>query len=145
MTRISRKLSFFKRNHYFIFGFFWLLMAFFYLLDAEWGEDKSVFEFVMSGAYLLVSILYFYSAYKQSGEKGEYIEWDENLLIYKQNLGKIHSYKIESLTNLTVAKNNLIIKARNGQGTMAPLKGYSEEDLQLLWAEFGNFNTVMLS
>ena len=140
MTRISRNLNFFQRNHYSIFGIFWLLMAGFYLLSSEWGEDRTTFEFFMSGAYLIISLLYFYQAYQNRGNKGEFIEWDSESIKYKAYQGKTHSYKIGKLMSLTVATNNLIIKAPNAQGTMAPLKGYAEEDIQKLRSSFDNFN-----
>jgi len=139
VTRISRDLSYFKRNHYSIFGVFWLLLAVFYLLSAEWDEPQEYFEFIISGAYLVVSGLYFYQAYQNQGNNGEYIEWDNECISYKPSQGRIHSYKIGKLISLTVATNNIIIKAPTAQGTMAPLKGYSEEDLQKLRSEFGNF------
>lgn len=136
MTRISRNLSFFRKNHYSIFGVFWLLLAVFYLLSAEWDEPQEYFEFIMFGAYLVVSGLYFYQAYQNRGNNGEFIEWNNECITYKPSQGRTHSYKIEKLISLTVAKNNLIIKAPNVKGTMAPLKGYSEEDLQKLRQSF---------
>lgn len=142
MTRISRDLSFFKRKYNSIFGCFWLLMAVFYLLSAEWDEDREYFEYIMAGAYFIVSGLHFYQAYQNRGNNGEYIEWDEETITYKPAEGKIHSYKIRKLISLTVASNNLIIKAPNAQGTMAPLKGYSDEEIEKLRTEFTNFNQL---
>ena len=100
-------------------------------------NDSPTFNWLMGVAYLLIGLGYFYNAFNNSGKKGEYIEWDEERLNYKQNMGKVYSYKLNSLIALTVTKNNLIIKAQNAQGTMAPLKGYSEEDLEKLRARFG--------
>ncbi|CAL67202.1 hypothetical protein [Christiangramia forsetii] len=90
----------------------------------------------MSGAYVIVSVLYFYQAYQNRGNNGEYIEWDSESIKYKPSQGKTHSYKIKKIISLTVATNNLIIKAPNSQGTMASLKGYVEEDLQKLRQSF---------
>lgn len=142
MTRISRNLSFFKRNYNSVFGLFWSLMAVFYLLSAEWDEGEENFSFIMAGGYFLIAAGYFYMAYQNRGNNGEYIEWDDEFIIYKPAQGKIHSYKSKKLIRLSVATNNLIIKAPNAQGTMAPLKGYSNEEIEKLRSSFGNFNSL---
>jgi len=142
MTRISRKLSFFKRNYYLIFGCFWLILPVFYLLSYVWYENQNNFNIIISGGYFIISALYFYQAHQNRGNNIEYIEWDEETITYKPAQGKIHSYKLKKLISLTVATNNLIIKAPNAQGTMAPLKGYSDEEIEKLRTEFANFNQL---
>lgn len=84
---------------------------------------------MIGGCYFFAGLGYFYQAFRNKGRKGEYIEWDQDFLAYKPNLGKLHRYPIRQLKGVTVAENNLIIKAPNAQGTMAPLKGYSENDI----------------
>lgn len=128
MTRISRKVSFFKRNHYLIFGCLWLFMSVTYYLSND-STERSTSDWLFSIGYFIIAGLYFFSAYKYREKRAEYIEWDDENLNYQQCLGKLHSYKIDNLISLTVAENNLVIKAPNAQGTMAPLKGYSEEDI----------------
>jgi len=142
MTRISRKLSFFRKNYYSLFGCFWMILAVFYLLSSEWDEGREYFDFIMAVAYFIVSGLYFYQAHQNRGNNGEYIEWDDEFIIYKPAQGKIHSYKLKKLIRLTVATNNLIIKAPNAQGTMAPLKGYSDEEIEKLRSSFDDFNSL---
>tara|TARA_B100000929_G_scaffold280507_1_gene258562 strand:+ start:216 stop:635 length:420 start_codon:yes stop_codon:yes gene_type:complete len=136
MTRISKDLSFFRKNYYSLFGGFWLILALFYFLSHDWDVNKNYFNIIMCIGYFIIAALYLYQAYQNRGNNGEYIEWDEESIIYKPSMGKTHSYKIQKLTNLTVATNNLIIKAPNARGTMAPLKGYSEEDIQKLRKSF---------
>lgn len=135
MTRISRKVSFFKRNHYLIFGCLWLFMSITYFLSND-AAERSTSEWLFSIGYLIIAVLYFFNAYKYRGKRAEYIEWDEQNLKYQQSMGKLYSYKIENLINLTVAENNLVIKAPNAQGTMASLKGYSEADILKLKTRF---------
>lgn len=129
MQRISRKLSFFRRNHHMIFGCLWISMAALYLLFSDWDDIQPTFEILIGFGYLIISILYFYQAYQNRGDLGEYIEWNEDILRFKPNLGKVQTFKLGNLIKLTVAENNFIIKAPNAQGTMAPLKGYSKEDI----------------
>lgn len=136
MTKISRKLSFFRKNYYSLFGCFWMVLALFYFLSHDWDKNQNYFNIIMSVGYLMISVLHFYQAYQNRGNNGEYIEWDHEFINYKPSMGKSYSYKIEKLINLTVATNNLIIKAPNARGTMAPLKGYSEEDIQKLRESF---------
>ena len=137
MVRIERKLNFFKRNFNLIFGVFWSAMGISYLLINLDENDSRLFNWLMGCGYLLIGLGYFYMSFKNGSKKGEYIEWNDEELNYKQNLGKLHSYKLNRLIDLTVAEHNLIIKAPNSKGTMAPLKGYSEDDLEKLRKRFG--------
>ena len=137
MYRIERKLSFFKRNFNVIFGVFWCIFSLSYLLINLTEKNSRTFYWFIGVGYLLIGLGYFYNAFKDGDNRGEYIEWDDERLNYKQNLGKIYSNKLNSLIAITVTKNNLIIKVQNSQGTLASLKGYSEEDLARLRARFG--------
>ncbi|GAA4319824.1 hypothetical protein GCM10023115_46510 [Pontixanthobacter gangjinensis] len=140
MTRINRKLGFFKRNYYSIFGSLWLALGIVYYLNKNYSEEKLLtFNFVISICYVILSMLYFYKAFGKPENNKEFIEWDDNVLNYKPIRGKIHSYKINDLINLKVSNSNLIIKAPDAKGTMAELNGYSETDLQKLESRFGSF------
>ena len=138
MTRIYKKLNFFKRNHNLIFGFLWLGVGITYFLNIIYSEEQKTFNLVMAVFYVILAALYFYQEFRSKENKGEYIEWDDDNLNYKIHLGKLHSYKISSLIKVVVSENNLIIKAPNSQGTMASLKNYSEEDLQKLRSRFAS-------
>ena len=138
MQRITRKLSFFRRNQFILFGIFWTLMSIFYLLSQILVEEDGTFNYFMSFGYLIIGLLYFYQNYRCGHKKGEFIEWNDTVLNYQQNFGKFYSFKLSSLINVTVTRENFIIKAQNAQGTMASLKGYSEEDIAKLRARFGN-------
>ncbi|WP_405198191.1 hypothetical protein [Christiangramia sp. LLG6405-1] len=139
MQRISRKLNFFRRNQFLLFGVFWTLMSIFYLVSQIIVEEDGTFNYFMSFGYLIIGLLYFYQNYRYGHKKGEFIEWNDTVLNYQQNFGKFYSFKLGSLINVTVTRNNLIIKAQNAQGTMASFKGYSEEDLAKLRARFDNY------
>ncbi|TRO65280.1 hypothetical protein [Christiangramia sabulilitoris] len=136
MQRINRKLGFFKRHHFTLFGFFWLVLGVFYFLLNLGGDESLSFNWIIGIAYLVVGLLYLFQAYRSRNKDAEYIEWNHEKLNYKPNMGKVHSYKLESLINITVSKNNLIIKAPGAQGTMAPLKGYSKDDISKLRGAF---------
>jgi len=138
MQRITRNLSFFRRNQYLLFGVFWTLMSIFYLLSHILAEVDGTFNYYMSFGYLIIGLLYFYQNYRYRHKKGEFIEWNDTVLNYQQNFGKFYSFKLNSLINITVTRENLIIKAQNAQGTMASLKGYSEEDIAKLRGKFDN-------
>ena len=138
MQRITRKLSFFRRNQFILFGIFWTLMSIFYLLSQILVEEDGTFNYFMSFGYLIIGLLYFYQNYRGGHKKGEFIEWNDTVLNYQQNFGKFYSFKLNSLINITVTRENLIIKAQNAQGTMASLKGYSEEDIAKLRGKFDN-------
>lgn len=111
-------------------------MSIYYLLSQILSEEDSTFNYFMSFGYLIIGLLYFYQNYRYGQKKGEYLEWNDTVLNYQQNFGKLHSYKINSLINITITQNNFIIKAQNARGTMASLKGYSEEDIARLKERF---------
>lgn len=141
MTRITRKLSFFKQNHFVIFGVLWTILAIAMFIIAIFDEDSKWFSRVLlPGLYLLSAILYFIGAIRMKGKNSEYIEWDHEKLIVKKQNEKPKGYLLSNLNNLTIATQDLIIKAPNASGTMMDLKGYSEDDIQKLRADFSNFN-----
>lgn len=137
MTRINKKLSFFRRYYNLIFGILWLLMGLFYMLSRYFSEDNSVWNnFTLVIFYIVLGLLYFFRSYWESRQNGEFIEWNDEFLIYKPIGQKIQVYKINELSGLTVSNNDLIIKAPGAQGTMVELKGYCEEDIAKLRSQF---------
>ncbi|MDT0643525.1 hypothetical protein RM553_11840 [Zunongwangia sp. F363] len=145
MTRITRKTGFFKNNQFLIFAIFWFLLAIAMFITSSLEENAPWFRrFLLPCLYLIPSILYFISALQIKGKNSEYIEWNEERLIVKKQGEKPIEYKLSDLKNLTVANNDLIIKAPKATGTMMSLKGYSEEELQKLQLEFSDFNRLKL-
>ena len=136
MTRISRDLSFFRENYMIIMAILWLVIgitSFFLQDDAKEGFFKD--HFVAIG-YTIVGILYGFSAFKNRSKNAEYIEWDDQNLIIQKAGAKALNYRLTETNEITVTPNNLIVKAPNAAGTMAELKGYSEEDIALLKSRF---------
>ena len=113
-------------------------MSIFYLVSQIIVEEDGTFNYFMSFGYLIIGLLYFYQNYRYGHKKGEFIEWNDTVLNYQQNFGKFYSFKLSSLVNVTVTRENFIIKSQNAQGTMASLKGYSEEDIAKVSARFEN-------
>ena len=139
MTRIHKKLGFFTRNYYLIFGILWLGLGIIYLQNNNYAEKEGLpFDFFLVIFYVFLSSLYFYRAYRMTGNPGEFIEWNEDYLNYKQYQAKLKSYEINSLTAITLTENNLIIHAPQSRGIMPPLKGYSEIDIEKLRARFSS-------
>jgi hypothetical protein len=132
MKRIDKKVNFFKRNLNYIFAFFWLSMGFAFYLNSDLGR------YLVSTLYGISGILYAWLAYKQKDRNTEYIAWDEEKLIVARLHQKPKAYYFSPEVNIHLSNYNLIIKAPRATGDMVELKGFTEEDLDLLREKFAN-------
>ena len=133
MQKIIKKTSFFKKYLYYIFAAFWLIFgAYYYFLSEGKG---AVFISVL---YLIAGLLHALVAFKQGGKNAEYIAWDEEKLIIARLHQKPKTYYFTSEVNIHLSNYNLIIKAPRATGDMVELKGFTEEDLDLLREKFAN-------
>ena len=132
MKRIEKKVNFFKRNLNYIFAFFWLSMGFAFYLNSDSGR------YLVSTLYGISGILYAWLAYKQKDRNTEYIAWDEEKLIVARLHQKPKAYYFSPEVNIHLSNYNLIIKAPRATGDMVELKGFTEEDLDLLREKFAN-------
>lgn len=133
MQKIIKKTSFFKKYLYYIFATFWLIFgAYYYFLSEGKG---AVFISVL---YLIAGLLHALVAFKQGGKNAEYIAWDEEKVIVARLHQKPKAYYFSSEVNIHLSNYNLIIKAPRATGDMVELKGFTEEDLDLLREKFAN-------
>jgi hypothetical protein len=132
MQKIIKKTSFFKRNLNYFFAFFWLSMGFAFYLNSDSGR------YLVSTLYGISGILYAWLAYKQKDRNTEYIAWDEEKLIVARLHQKPKAYYFSPEVNIHLSNYNLIIKAPRATGDMVELKGFTEEDLDLLREKFAN-------
>jgi len=133
MKRIEKKVNFFKRNLNYIFAVLWLSMG---LANYFLTDGKATI--LISSLYLVSGFLYVWLAYKQKDRNTEYIAWDEEKLIVARLHQKPKAYYFSPEVNIHLSNYNLIIKAPRAIGDMVELKGFTEEDLDLLREKFAN-------
>ncbi|MBZ9632564.1 hypothetical protein LB465_17425 [Salegentibacter sp. LM13S] len=131
MQKIEKKVNFFKRNLNYIFAVLWISMG----LANYFFTDGRV-AILISSLYLISGLLYAWLAYKQKDRNTEYIAWDDEKLIVARLHQQPKAYNFAPEVNIHLASNNLIIKAPKATGDMVELKGFSEEDLELLRDKF---------
>ncbi|PRX41945.1 hypothetical protein [Salegentibacter salegens] len=105
-------------------------MGFSFYLTADRGRYLIPVLYVISGS------LYAFLAYKQSGRNTEYITWDDEKLIVARLHQKPKTYHFTPEVNIHLSNYHLIIKAPKATGDMVELKGFTEEDLDLLREKF---------
>lgn len=133
MRRIEKKVNFFKRNLNYIFAVLWLSMG---LANYFLTDGKATI--LISSLYLVSGFLYAWLAYKQKDRNTEYIAWDEEKVIVARLHQKPKAYYFSPEVNIHLSIYNLIIKAPRATGDMVELKGFTEEDLDLLREKFAN-------
>jgi len=133
MERVEKKVNFFKRNLNYVFAVLWLStgLANYFLTDGK-------ATILISSLYLVSGCLYAWLAYKQKDRNTEYIAWDEEKLIVAKLHQKPKSYYFSPDINIHLSNYNLIIKAPRATGDMVELKGFTEEDMDLLQEKFAN-------
>ncbi len=132
MQRIEKKVNFFKRNLNYIFSVSWLLMGLAFYLNSDSGR------YLVSSLYGISGILYAFLAYKQRGRNTEYLAWDDEKLVVARLHQKPKTYHFTPEINIHLSNYNLIIKAPRATGDMIELKGFNEEDLDLLREKFAD-------
>lgn len=79
MTRIDKRIGFYKRNTQFLFGIFWLCIALFMFLIAEDGK------YIAPSLYLIGGVLYLFAGFKIYRKRNsEFVTWSEEELVIAQ-------------------------------------------------------------
>ena len=127
MPQISKKVTFFRRNYFFIMGGIWglmgVLMIIFQVMD------------VMAYGYTLIGLIYAVVGYLKRDLALEFISWDEEKIEISEWQQSTQSYKWENIDAINVSATNLTIKSGPADGTMVELKGYIETDIEKLKTE----------
>ncbi|MBO2545738.1 hypothetical protein J0871_15050 [Salegentibacter sp. BDJ18] len=132
MQKIVKHTSFFKKNLYFILAVFWLLLGL-----ANYIFVEGSVAILISCLYLVSGLLYAWLAFKQKDRNTEYIAWDDEKLVVARLHQKPKTYKFGPELNIDVSNYHLIIKAPKAKGDIVELKGFLEEDIDLLREKFG--------
>ncbi len=130
MQKIEKNINFFKKNLNYIFAVFWILMGLAFYLTSDRGK------YLIPVLYMISGFLYAFLAYKQRGRNTEYVAWDDEKIIVGRLHQKPKTYNFGPELNIHLSNYHLIIKAPKATGDMVQLKGFSEEDLDLLRDKF---------
>ncbi|SFG14298.1 hypothetical protein SAMN04488033_13031 [Salegentibacter agarivorans] len=127
MPQISKKVTFFRRNYFFIMGGIWglmgVLMIIFQVMD------------VMAYGYTLIGLIYAVVGYLKRDLALEFISWDDEKIEISEWQQSTRSYKWENIDGINVSATNLTIKSGPVDGTMVELKAYTETDIEKLKTE----------
>ncbi|WP_208226066.1 DUF3784 domain-containing protein [Salegentibacter sp. BDJ18] len=127
MPQISKKVTFFRRNYFFIMGGIWglmgVLMIIFQVMD------------VMAYGYTLIGLIYAVVGYLKRDLALEFISWDDEKIEISEWQQSTRSYKWENIDGINVSATNLTIKSGPADGTMVELKGYTNADIEKLKTE----------
>ncbi|WP_286760343.1 hypothetical protein [Salegentibacter sp. UBA1130] len=127
MPQISKKVTFFRRNYFFIMGGIWGLM----------GVLIIIFQVmdVMAYGYTLIGLIYAVVGYLKRDLALEFISWDDEKIEISEWQQSTRSYKWENIDGINVSSTNLTIKSGPVDGTMVELKAYTETDIEKLKTE----------
>ncbi|OEY72636.1 hypothetical protein [Salegentibacter salarius] len=127
MPQISKKVSFFRRNYFYITGGFWLGMGIALILVG--GNDFIAYPYTIVG---LIGAGY---GYFKNDLPLEFIRWDNEKIEISEWQQSTRSYNWRNIDGINVSATNLTIKSGPAGGTMVELKGYSEVDIEKLKTE----------
>lgn len=130
MSKIVKKSKFLVKYQHWILGLMWLCFGIAYFLM----DELLTFSFYgyMFLAFGQVGLhLYF----KKKGRNKEFISWSENQLVVQELFQKPKIYHFSKIDNLTLTRNNLIIKSGPANGVMLALKGFHPADIEKLRSE----------
>ncbi len=131
MTRIEKKIGFYKKNIQILFGIFWLCIALFMFLIAEEGK------YIAPSLYLVGGILYIFAGFNiYKKRNSEYVAWNVEELIVAQLFSKPMTYPVDEHHSITVSEKHLTVKAPKAKGVMLDLKGFAAADIKKLQARF---------
>jgi len=131
LTRIIKPTNFFKRYHQLIIGTFWLLAGIVILILQEG---------VTSYLYIPVGLGMIIYGYLSKDKIQEFIAWDASKIIVKDPGVGEKIFPLEAIDNIFISNNHLTIKSGAANGTMIDLKGFKEEDINLLQKNFNKFS-----
>jgi len=127
MPQISKKVTFFRRNYFFIMGGIWLLFGITMLIVKTYD--------VMAYGYTIIGLVYAVVGYFKKDLPLEFIRWDDEKIEISEWQQSTRSYKWTGIDGINVSETNLTIKSGPANGTMVELKGYTEADIEKLKTE----------
>lgn len=130
MQKISKTVSFFRRNYFYLMGAFWLLAGLFMLIY----DDKDWLGLGYAGFGIAYSV---YGVIKRKNT--EYIAWNSDRIEIGQMYNEPQIYNREQIDSIHFSENNLTIKSGVAGGTMLEIKDYRAQDLERLKEELNSY------
>jgi hypothetical protein len=127
MPQISKKVTFFRRNYFFIMGGIWLFFGITILIVKTYD--------VMAYGYTIIGLVYAVVGYFKKDLPLEFIRWDDEKIEISELQQSTRFYSWERIDGIKVSATNLTIKSGPAGGTMVELKGYTEADIEKLKTE----------
>ena len=131
MQKISKPVSFYRRNYLYLMGAFWLLAGFVILIF----DDKDWLGLGYAGFGIASSV---YGIIKRKNTE-EYIAWNSDRIEIGQMYNEPQVYNREQIDLIHFSENNLTIKSGVAGVTMLELKDYRAQDLERLRKELNSY------
>ena len=110
MPKISKKSSFFRRNHFLILGGFWGFMGLALII-------VQANEFI-AYPYTILGLLYAGFGFMKKDLPLEFIRWDQEKLEISEWQQSTRAYRWENIDGINVSATNLTFKSGVANGTM---------------------------
>ncbi len=128
--KIVKKITFWVRYQHWILTLIWLCFGIAYFIM----DEPLTFAF-FGYMFLTLGQVGLHNYYKKKDRNKEFISWNENQLIVQELFQKPKIYPFSKIENLTLTRNNLIVKSGQASGVMLELKGFNPDDIEKLRSE----------
>lgn len=134
MSKISKKVTFFRRNYFYVIGVGWLLLGV-VLLVAKANP-------FLGYTYTVLGLFYAGYAYFKKDLPREFIRWDDEKIEISEWQQNTKTYLWKDVDSINVSEANLTIKSGAANGTMVALDKYSEAKIKKLRTALVDFNSL---
>lgn len=127
---VAKKSRVWVHYQHWLLGLIWLCFGMAYFIM----DEPLTFAF-FGYMFLALGQIGLHIYYKKKGRNKEFISWNENQLIVQELFQKPRIYPFSKIDNLTLTRNNLIVKSGQASGVMLDLKGFNPDDIEKLKTE----------
>ncbi|SHG70732.1 hypothetical protein SAMN05444483_12335 [Salegentibacter echinorum] len=134
MSQISKKVTFFRRNYFYIIGVVWLFLGVVLLVAKAYP--------FLSYTYTVLGLIYAGYAYFKKDLPREFIRWDDEKIEISEWQQSTKTYFWKDVDSIYVSELNLTIKSGVANGTMVALDNYSKAKIKKLRTALADFNSL---
>lgn len=136
MPKISKEVTFFRRNYFYVIGVGWLFIGV--------GLLVAKANLFLGCTYTVLGLIYAGYAYFKKDLPLEFIRWDDEKIEISEWQQNTKTYHWEDVDSINVSEANLTIRSGAANGTMVGLDNYSEENIEKLRIALADFNSLAI-
>lgn len=137
MSQISKKVTFFRRNYFYVIGVVWLFLGVILLVAKAYP--------FLGYTYTLLGLIYAGYAYFKKDLPREFIRWDDEKIEISEWQQSTKTYLWKDVDSINVSESNLTIKSGAANGTMVALDNYAEAKIEKLKIVLSNFKSLAIA